>query len=191
MKITFKPQVATQVGYPITKCANIKKANVDVNNLRPSGFSRVLTFTGNEAKNFGQIASIAPEYQGLLNSIYKIGGLGNVAGEAAVAFHDHGGADIRTFVPYYAPDNKDGKIKVRTPQFNEDGTRVQWQTPNGEQPAFEFKAVDLNYQLRKDEEFVIHEPVIKGKEWTTGYKVIEPTGIFDEGHNGNRMHFGL
>lgn len=172
----------------------IKAARIDdINLIRPLGFSRAITFTGNSAKNLNQIASIAPECQGVLNGLYKVGGLGNVAGEASVAFSDKGGADIRTFIPYYAPDNADGKIKVRTPLMV-GGKQAEWDVPKfdtkGKQilneqskpvlekrPAYTFKAVDQKYKLAEGENFVLHEPVVGGKEWTTPFKILEDVDV--------------
>jgi len=163
----------------------------------PVGFN-LLSFTGNSLKNLGQIASIAPEYQGIMDKVYKVGGLGNVAGEAAVAFHDHGDLDIRTFVPYYSPGNSTGKIKVRTPLFDDFGHRLYWDKPVFEndkivlnadgtpktvsEPAFTFKSVGIDYRLddKLGEQFVIHQEPPKGKEWNTGYKVLEDIGISGE-----------
>ncbi|MBR1616837.1 hypothetical protein IJ670_01665, partial [bacterium] len=154
-----------------------------------------LTFGANPLKNLSQVASIAPEYQGIMNSVYKIGGLGNVAGEASVAFNDFGNMDFRTFVPYYSPDNLNGGIKVKKPLLDAEGKQIMWQKPkylgstpmikDGKQvfeeiPAFQFVQEPVNYVLKEGEDFVIHEPVQKGKEWMTGYKVLHDTGIKGE-----------
>lgn len=143
-----------------------KTSNFDVNLLRTNNYSRCLTFTGNPSKNLSQVASIAPEYQGILNPVYKLGGLGNVAGEAAVAFQDKGNLDFRTFVPYYSPDNESGGIKVRTPVVQDGKT------------TWEFKSVPLDYKLKEGENFVIHEAVSKNKPINkTAYRILEDTGI--------------
>ena len=131
-----------------------KEIQKDFNSVPRKNFSRVITFSGNPTKNLSQVASIAPEYQGLLNDIYKIGGLGNVAGEAAVAFQDSGKMDFRTFVPYYSPNNPTGEIKIKTPGEN----------------GFEFKAVPLDYTLKEGEDFVIHN----NKQQ---YKILERTSL--------------
>ena len=170
------PEVQKLSGVRITKISSR-----DINNTRPANFSRALTFTGNSAKNYNQIASIAPEYQGFFDASYKVGGLGNVAGEAGVAMKNKGGADIRTFIPYYAQDNPDGKLKIKrmTPGLaweyeveNADGTKKNVSTP-----AYVFEAVDYDYELKEGEEFVVHEAQKEGAEWKAGYKVIEDTGI--------------
>lgn len=141
-------------------------SNFDVNSLRANNFSRVLTFTGNPTKNLSQVASIAPEYQGILDSAYKLGGLGNVAGEAAVSFQDKGKLDFRTFIPYYAPYNESGGIKVRTP-IEKDG-----------KTAFDYKSVPLDYKLKDGENFVIHELYDEHKPIEkAAYKILEDTGI--------------
>lgn len=151
--VAFRPVKNNQRANVINHASN---SISNVNSLRPSGCSAVLSFGNNLAKNRNQILSIAPEYQGVLDPVYKLGGLGNVTGEAATAFHKHDGVDIRTFIPYYAPENGDGKIKIRT----SDG---------------KFKAVETSYQLQQGEQFVLHVPEVKGKD--TGYKILEDTGI--------------
>ena len=160
---------------------NVAKTNqFDINSLRPNNFSRVLTFTGNPAKNFGQVASIAPEYQNIAGKTYHLGGLGNVASEASVAFHDHGQMDIRTFIPYHAENNPEGKIKIYRPTFK-DGQRQFWEGIDEGKPykvpAYTIEAVDLNYQLKEGEDFIIHSPVIAAKPWKTEIQPIERTSI--------------
>ena len=170
-------------GIQSSKMSKMDKISVD------SGF--LLSFTSNPSKNMAQVASIAPEYQGILNSVYKAGGLGNVAGEASVAFSEKGNMDFRSFIPYHSPENNSGGIKIRTPLMK-DGVQETWSVPKmvgstvvmedgkpvmQEVPAYTFKSVPVDYVLKEGEDFVIHEPVLKDKPWNTGYKVIEDTGI--------------
>lgn len=135
---------------------------IDINTFKPKGF-HTLSFRGNPEKNRNQIVSIAPEYQGLMDTMYKIGGLGNVAGEAAVAFKKEGGIDFRTFVPYYAPDNKDGDIKVGNPKAE----------GNGEYENI--RSVKLDYELNKTkgERFLVTDGKNKPR-------LLEETGIKGE-----------
>ncbi len=160
------PETRKLSGAGITKVGGVS----DINLARPVNFSRALSFTGNPSKNQKQIASIAPEYQDFFDVIYKEGGLGNVAGEASVAMKTHGGADIRTFIPYHTQDNLEGKLKIKRMIPGE-----TFDTPNGKIPAYKFEAVDSNYQLKDDEEFVVHVKQEPGKP--AAYKVIEDTGI--------------
>lgn len=156
------PEVKKLSGVGITKVGS-----KDINLARPVGFSRALTFTGNPSKNQKQIASIAPEYQNFFDAIYKVGGLGNVAGEASVSMKKHGGADIRTFIPYHTQDNLEGKLKIKR--------MVPGETFANGEAAYKFEAVDSDYQLQDGEEFVVHVKQEPGKP--APYKVIEDTGI--------------
>lgn len=189
MKVNFcLNQIPVVQKKSIIRTSEVQGVKVDTRNSTKGIF---LSFTSNPLKNMSQVASIAPEYQGIMNSVYKLGGLGNVAGEASIAFSENGNMDFRSFIPYYAPENKDGGIKVRTPLI-ENGVQQEWSVPkmvgstrvmeNGEPamqtiPAYTFKSVPLDYVLQEGEDFVIHEPVHQDKPWNTGYKVIEDTGI--------------
>ena len=189
MKVDFRLHTSSAV----KNCAAAKKvqAQETIPKTSMNNTGMFLSFTANPLKNTSQVASIAPEYQGILNSVYKLGGLGNVAGEASLAFSDSGKMDFRTFVPYYAPENTSGGIKVKTPLI-EEGKPVIWDVPrvaNGtpimqdgkpvidKVPAYEFKSVPMDYALQEGENFVIHEPVNKFAPWKTGYKILEETGI--------------
>ena len=158
----------------------------------PKFKSVLISFTANNGKNLSQLASISSEYQGTLDTVYKIGGEGNVAGEAAAAMQKHGNMDFRTFIPYYSPDNQypqgtKGFIKVRRPLWEdkEKGIQKMWERPvmiDGKKtltqvPAYEFVSESIDYKLQPDEQFVIHQPVRVGKEWDTGYQVLNDTGI--------------
>ena len=174
----------------------LKTSNVTMDAIdNANKFSSVLlSFTGATGRNMSQLASISSEYQGTLDSVYKVGGEGNVAGEAAVAMQKHGKMDFRTFVPYYSPDNKVpddkiGHIKVRKPIWDYQNNKQQtWKIKKfvdgkevvDEIPAYEFVSEKMDYQLKKGENFVIHEPVQAGKEWQTGYQILEDTGIKGE-----------
>ncbi len=189
MKVDF----CLHTGSAVRNRVAIKNAKMQdpISRTNPYNSGYFLSFTANPFKNTAQTASIAPEYQGILNSVYKLGGLGNVAGEASIAFSDNGKMDFRSFVPYYAPENESGLIKIRTPLI-QDGKRVEWDVPkmvNGSPvvqdgkvvtdkvPAFEFKAVPLDYTLKEEENFVIHEAVNKSAPWKTAYKVLDDTGV--------------
>ena len=194
MKVDFRLGEIKRASYNNAAFKNVSRVdNFDVNNYRSNNYSRALVFCGNSTKNMSQVASIAPEYQGVLNELYKLGGLGNVAGEAAVAFQDKGDMDFRTFVPYYCPDNYNGGLKVKTPLV-EGGEQVFWQEPKiiqGKQildsnnnpvfekvKAYEFKAVPADYVLKEGEDFVIHEAVTKSKPTQkAAYKILNDTGI--------------
>ena len=188
-------------------CVNTKKfakTNAITPTIAPSldksrPTSVLLSFTSNAGKNLSQTASISSEYQGTLNTVYKVGGEGNVAGEAAVALQEHGKMDFRTFVPYYSPENSypDGNmgfIKIKRPLYADKAKkeRVMWSKPKFENgkpvmngavqateqiPAYTFESVPIHYKLKEGEQFVIHEPVQEGKEWMTGYQVLKETGI--------------
>jgi len=175
------PEVQKLSGARITKIRAPK-----INSITP------LAFTGGTGKNLNQIVSIAPEYQGLMDEMYKLGGLGNVAGEAAPAFKTHGKADIRTFVPYHAFNNKEGNIKVMVPVIEEDGTRKIWTKdemnetlvkkglkPNFKEDmeAFTLKSVPQNYDLQEGEKFVIHLDEVGREPYETHPKILEDTGI--------------
>ncbi len=149
----------------------------------PNGVSGVISFTGNYAKNLNQVVMIAPEIQdnGTLFKDYKVGGYGNVVGEASVAFHDQGGLDFRTIIPYYAADNKGGGIKVKTPLIEND-KQVMWSVPDGkggvkDVPAHTFKEVGLDYVLKEGEDFVVHDAIKEDAPWKTTYAVLEKTSV--------------
>ncbi len=120
-------------------------------NMRvPKSVMGVVSFKGNPAKKNNQIASIASEYQGLpkeFNTMYKIGGLSNVAGEAACAFKKEG-MDIRTFIPYYSRYTN-GKEMIKA-----DGGIFVHSTKNGEDV---FKVVNnpATYELEEGEDFAL------------------------------------
>ena len=188
MKVGLVNRVSVMPKISISRPAEVQNLSVDTRNISNGIF---LSFTSNPSKNMAQVASIAPEYQGILNPVYKLGGLGNVAGEASIAFSENGGMDFRSFIPYYAPDNKSGGIKVRTPLMK-DGIQEQWSIPkmagnvplmkDGEPvleqiPAYTFKSVPIDYVLQEGEAFVIHEPISKTKPWNTDYEILEDIGI--------------
>lgn len=191
MKVDFYAHTANAANYTREKLKKaIKVSETKPDEILNSGVS--LSFRANPSKNTRQVASIAPEYQGILNPVYKVGGLGNVAGEAAVAFTDYGDMDFRTFVPYYSPDNTEGGLKIRTPMIDETGKPIMVEMPKmagnkpliqgGKQvtemvPSYKFAAVPADYVLKEGEQFVIHEPVQYGKEMFTAFRELEDTGI--------------
>ena len=136
---------------------------IDINSLRPQNFSAALSFGAGTSKNVAQVASIAPEYQGILNGIYKKGGLGNVAGEAAVAFADEGGLDIRTFVPYYSADNETGGVRLMVADSATREEISKGATLEKLQGKVEFKTVSPDYQLNKNgnESFILQQKINK------------------------------
>ncbi len=183
MKVAFNtlgyvPKTQRYLNARDVKKTNTIQAQFDVNSLRPLNFSRALTFTGNTSKNLGQIISVAPEYQGLLNGVYKVGGLANVTSEASAAFKKHKNIDARAILPYHAPENPQGKIKIKSIIHNEDGSTKMWtKAETGfahDIEAYEFIPVDLDQPLQEGQQYVIHETIDAKQPWKTPYKIIEP-----------------
>ena len=120
-------------------------------NMRvPKSVVGVISFKGNPAKNNNQIASIASEYQNLpkdFHGMYKIGGLSNVAGEAADAFKKEG-MDIRTFIPYHSRFTKDNET------FKADGGVFVHSIKEG---VDHFERVDdpTTYELKEGEDYAL------------------------------------
>ncbi len=162
MKVNFALQKNSTYYRSVSAKAKDIKQRPNVGKSADKNFI-ALSFTANPLKNLSQVASIAPEYQGMLAELYKIGGLGNVAGEASVAFQDYGNMDFRTFVPYYSPDNKSGGIKIRKPNSN---------------GGFEYVSVPVDYKLKDRENFVIHEAVTQQRPIEkTKFQILNDTGI--------------
>ncbi len=149
----------------------------DLSFKRPQNVPILLSFGARTDKNVAQVASIAPEYQGILNSIYKKGGLGNVAGEAAVAFSDEGKLDVRTFVPYYSGENDTGGVRVMVaePSVREEIAKGAKLEDLGERVGF--KSVNPEYQLKENETFIIQQRLNKSAPLNKQIAEIEPTSL--------------
>lgn len=167
--------------YGNSKVTPIAKKRVettyDTNLLRPQNFSTVLSFGMRTDKNVAQIASIAPEYQGILNSVYKKGGLGNVAGEAAVAFADEGKLDVRTFVPYYSGENDKGGVRVLSADTSARSEIANGAKLNDLGDKVKFKTVVPDYKLKENETFIIQQKINPSAPLNKQIAEIEPTSL--------------
>ncbi len=151
-------------GFRVAQPLNLAQSQMIKNSaISPlQGISRV-SFTGNFNKNPRQLASISAEYQKLLddNKMYKIGGEGNVAMEAADAFAAKG-MDVRTFCPYYSPDNAKGKMQVMTPKEGAPG-------------EYTFRAANPDEKLEAGESFVLRsfDQTVTPKDAAKKYVLLE------------------
>ena len=124
-----------------------------------------ISFTGNKDKNLNQFISYAPENKSFkLDSMYGIGGLGNVQQEAPenwAKIYKDAGIDVRTVSPYHSYNNPNGKIKVFK-GFNAENNPI-------------IGDANVNDKLQKGEHFVIADaPSLDGK---VGYLILKETGV--------------
>ena len=127
-------------------------------------------------KNPNQFMSICPEHNGMKNiglKNYAKGGLGCVSYEAPKSWIEHENADVRSFLPYHAPNNPQGKIIVARLLPENDGSINETINPK----KTVIKYVDPNtYKLKKNEHFILLNPSVE-KDGTQKIALLKDTGI--------------
>ena len=109
-----------------------------------------LSFKGNYSKNASQFISIAAEDKGLGVKEYNKGGLAVVVQEANNSWNKSLGADARVILPYHAPSNPNGYVKVVTKLTPEEKKMDVLNIPEER-----IIAKPTDYRLKDNEVFVL------------------------------------
>lgn len=121
-----------------------------------------ISFRGNSEKQAHQFASFSAEDKGLGLKIYNAGGEAVVVQEQANSWGKHLDADYRAFLPYHAPDNADGKLKIiRGLEVGPDGKLIH--PSDYTIPVDKIVSVDADHVLQKGESFIVQDVVINDK----------------------------
>lgn len=109
-----------------------------------------VSFGSDFNKNAKQFISIAAEDKGLGFKEYDKGGLAVVIKDANESWNKTLGADARVILPYHAPNNPNGNIKVlKNVRYDKNGKQILFAD------ASEIKTVPLDYRLNKGETFIL------------------------------------
>ncbi len=163
MNVTFSTTRVQPLHYNrnITPHAT-NSVKLDYNNSERLGPVARISFRGNSAKQAHQFASFSAEDKGLGLKIYNEGGEAVVVQEQANSWGKHLGADYRAFLPYHAPDNPDGMMKIiKDLEVGADGKLIH--PGDYTIPVEKIETVDANYVLKQGESFIVQDVVIDGK----------------------------
>ncbi len=149
----------------------ISAVSFGVQSLRPAKNMTRISFGNAETKKPNQILQMPSELQDLMNPIYKLGGLSNVAMEAPSSWQNpketpNTNIEVRTILPYHGfsedvkdPENKGVLVVTRDPKsvhLNEKNTVLKEGSITGNQKEV-LKRVPVDYQLKSNEMFVISD----------------------------------
>ena len=174
MKVSFSPVRVHSIQ------PNYNINNNQTNSIRPaySNSERLgpvvrISFRGNADKQAHQFASFSAEDKGLGLKIYNEGGEAVVVQEQANSWGKHLDADYRAFLPYHAPNNPEGKIKV-VYGLSVDANGNPIHPSNYTISEKQIKEVDTDYVLQKGESFIVQDLVNEGQ---SKYLPLEKTEI--------------
>ena len=122
----------------------------NLNNSERLGPVVRISFRGNFDKNAKQFINIAAEDKGLGLKEYSKGGLAVVVKEANESWNNTLDADSRVILPYHAPDNAGGNVKVLMKiEYDKNGKQILRAN------TMDIKPVPVDYRLADGEIFIL------------------------------------